>query len=39
VVEAFLAELESAGEERELDPAQHAAAHVRMLLGTGAPRD
>jgi HD-GYP domain-containing protein (c-di-GMP phosphodiesterase class II) len=36
VVEAFLIEVENAGEERELDPAQHAAAHVRMLLGEAA---
>ena len=33
VVEAFLTEIETAGEEGELDAAQHAAAHVRMLLG------
>jgi diguanylate cyclase (GGDEF)-like protein len=33
VVEAFLAEIESAGEARELTAAQDAAAHVRMLLG------
>jgi diguanylate cyclase (GGDEF)-like protein len=33
VVEAFLIEIETAGEERDLNPAQHAAAHVRMLLG------
>ncbi|HEY2317480.1 MAG TPA: diguanylate cyclase [Solirubrobacteraceae bacterium] len=32
VVEAFLAEIESAGETHELDAAQDAAAHVRMLL-------
>jgi diguanylate cyclase (GGDEF)-like protein len=37
VVEAFLTEIEAAGEERELDAAEHAAAHVRMLLGAGAP--
>jgi HD-GYP domain-containing protein (c-di-GMP phosphodiesterase class II) len=36
VVDAFLSEIETAGEERELDAAQHAAAHVRMLLGAGA---
>ncbi|MGZ4169498.1 MAG: HD domain-containing phosphohydrolase, partial [Solirubrobacteraceae bacterium] len=36
VVEAFLTEIETAGEKRELDTAQHAAAHVRMLLGAGA---
>jgi diguanylate cyclase (GGDEF)-like protein len=36
VVEAFLTEIETAGEEHELDAAQHAAAHVRMLLGAGA---
>jgi putative nucleotidyltransferase with HDIG domain len=36
VVEAFLAEIETAGEARELTAAQDAAAHVRMLLG-GAP--
>jgi diguanylate cyclase (GGDEF)-like protein len=34
VVEAFLTEIENAGEERELNAAQHAAAHVRTLLGT-----
>jgi diguanylate cyclase (GGDEF)-like protein len=34
VVEAFLTEIETAGEERELNAAQHAAAHVRMLLGS-----
>jgi diguanylate cyclase (GGDEF)-like protein len=33
VVEAFLTEIVTAGEERELNAAQHAAAHVRMLLG------
>ena len=33
VVEAFLTEIEAAGEERDLDAAEHAAAHVRMLLG------
>jgi HD-GYP domain-containing protein (c-di-GMP phosphodiesterase class II) len=38
VVEAFLTEIETAGEERELDAAQYAAAHVRMLLGAGAAR-
>ncbi|MGZ4165323.1 MAG: bifunctional diguanylate cyclase/phosphohydrolase [Solirubrobacteraceae bacterium] len=32
VVDAFLAEIETAAETRELDAAQHAAAHVRMLL-------
>jgi HD-GYP domain-containing protein (c-di-GMP phosphodiesterase class II) len=32
VVDAFLAEIETAGETRELDAAQDAAAHVRMLL-------
>jgi diguanylate cyclase (GGDEF)-like protein len=37
VVEAFLSEIEAAGEERELDAAEHAAAHVRMLLGAEAP--
>jgi diguanylate cyclase (GGDEF)-like protein len=36
VVEAFVTEIETAGEERELDAAQHAAAHVRMLLSTPA---
>jgi len=36
VVDAFLTEIETAAEERELNPAQHAAAHVRMLLGAGA---
>jgi diguanylate cyclase (GGDEF)-like protein len=35
VIEAFLTEIETAGDERELDAAQHAAAHVRMLLGAG----
>jgi diguanylate cyclase (GGDEF)-like protein len=39
VVEAFLTEIETAGEERELNPAQHAAAHVRMLLGSGVLAD
>ena len=34
VVEAFLAEIETAGDERELDAAQHAAAHVRTLLAS-----
>jgi diguanylate cyclase (GGDEF)-like protein len=33
VVEAFLAVVESPGDERELDAAQDAAAHVRTLLG------
>jgi diguanylate cyclase (GGDEF)-like protein len=33
VVQAFLVEIETAGEEREVDAVQHAAAHVRMLLG------
>jgi diguanylate cyclase (GGDEF)-like protein len=33
VVKAFLAVLESPGDERELDAAQGAAAHVRTLLG------
>jgi HD-GYP domain-containing protein (c-di-GMP phosphodiesterase class II) len=33
VIDAFLIELETAPEEGELNPAQHAAAHVRMLLG------
>ncbi|HTU98517.1 MAG TPA: diguanylate cyclase [Solirubrobacteraceae bacterium] len=37
VVDAFLTEIENAGEERELDAAQSAAAHVRMLLSVGAP--
>ncbi|HEY1711894.1 MAG TPA: diguanylate cyclase [Solirubrobacteraceae bacterium] len=32
VVEAFLTEIETAGEEREVNAAQHAAEHVRMLL-------
>jgi diguanylate cyclase (GGDEF)-like protein len=32
VVDAFLAEIETAGDTRELDSAQDAAAHVRMLL-------
>jgi HD-GYP domain-containing protein (c-di-GMP phosphodiesterase class II) len=32
VVEAFLAEIEAEEETRELDAAQDAAAHVRMLL-------
>jgi diguanylate cyclase (GGDEF)-like protein len=36
VVEAFLTEIENAGEERELNAAQHAAAHVRTLLGAAA---
>jgi HD-GYP domain-containing protein (c-di-GMP phosphodiesterase class II) len=36
VVAAFLTEIETAGEERELNAAQHAAAHVRTLLGTAA---
>ena len=35
VVEAFVTEIETAGEERELNAAQHAAAHVRTLLGSG----
>ncbi|HEY6525226.1 MAG TPA: diguanylate cyclase [Solirubrobacteraceae bacterium] len=39
VVEAFLTEIEAAGEEGELDAAQHAAAHVRMLLGDDADAD
>ena len=34
VVEAFLAEIESAGEARELTAAQDAAAHVRTLLAS-----
>jgi diguanylate cyclase (GGDEF)-like protein len=34
VVEAFLTEIESAGEEREINAAQHAAEHVRMLLSS-----
>ncbi len=33
VVEAFLQEIENAAEEREVNAAEHAAAHVRMLLG------
>ena len=33
-VEAFLAEIESAGDARELTAAQDAAAHVRMLLAS-----
>jgi diguanylate cyclase (GGDEF)-like protein len=37
VVQAFLAEIETAGDARELTAAQDAAAHVRLLLGaTGA---
>ncbi|MFZ1997530.1 MAG: diguanylate cyclase [Solirubrobacteraceae bacterium] len=36
VVVAFLSEIETAGEERELNAAQYAAAHVRTLLGTAA---
>jgi HD-GYP domain-containing protein (c-di-GMP phosphodiesterase class II) len=32
VVEAFLSVVEDGGEELELDPAQTAAAHVRLLL-------
>jgi diguanylate cyclase (GGDEF)-like protein len=36
VVEAFLTEIETAGEEGDLNAAQHAAAHVRMLLGDSA---
>src|SRR6185437_6441840 len=36
VVAAFLAEIETAGEEHELNAAQHAAAHVRTLLEAGA---
>jgi HD-GYP domain-containing protein (c-di-GMP phosphodiesterase class II) len=36
VVEAFVTEIETAGEERELNAAQHAAVHVRMLLGSTA---
>jgi diguanylate cyclase (GGDEF)-like protein len=36
VVEAFLTEIETAAEEGELDAAEHAAAHVRMLLGDAA---
>ena len=39
VVEAFLAEIETAGEEHELDPTQHAALHVRTLLGARAAQD
>jgi diguanylate cyclase (GGDEF)-like protein len=39
VVEAFLTEIETAGEERELDAAQHAALHVRTLLGAEALRN
>ena len=35
VVDAFLDVIESATEERELDAAQHAAAHVRTLLAVG----
>jgi diguanylate cyclase (GGDEF)-like protein len=38
VVEAFLAEIETTGEIRELDAAQDAAAHVRMLLEVGPAR-
>jgi len=38
VVEAFLLVVESAGEEHELDATQHAAAHVRELLGAGVPQ-
>jgi diguanylate cyclase (GGDEF)-like protein/putative nucleotidyltransferase with HDIG domain len=37
VVEAFLAVVRTRGDELELDAAQHAAAHVRTLLGAGAP--
>jgi response regulator RpfG family c-di-GMP phosphodiesterase len=33
VVDAFLCEIENAAEERELNAAEHAAAHVRTLLG------
>ena len=36
VVEAFLSVMAAGGEEDELDAAQHAAAHVRTLLGAGA---
>ena len=36
VVEAFLTEIETRGEERELNPAQHAAEHVRTLLAEAA---
>ena len=36
VVEAFLTEIETRGEERELNAAQYAAAHVRTLLGEAA---
>ena len=36
VVDAFLTEIETAGEEREVNAAQHAAEHVRMLLGAAA---
>jgi len=39
VVEVFLAEIETAGDQRELDATQHAAAHVRMLLGAGVLPD
>jgi HD-GYP domain-containing protein (c-di-GMP phosphodiesterase class II) len=40
VVDAFLTEIETAGEERDLNAVQHAAEHVRMLLGirAGAPQ-
>jgi HD-GYP domain-containing protein (c-di-GMP phosphodiesterase class II) len=39
VVEAFLIEIETAGDARDLNPAQHAALHVRTLLGAGARED
>ena len=37
VVEVFMNVIETSGDERELDAAQHAAAHVRTLLGAGRP--
>jgi diguanylate cyclase (GGDEF)-like protein len=36
VVEAFLSVIETGADERELNAAQHAAAHVRTLLQVGA---
>jgi HD-GYP domain-containing protein (c-di-GMP phosphodiesterase class II) len=38
VVDAFLAVIDTTADHRELDAAQHAAAHVRTLLDVGTLR-